>query len=254
MALQFNPSGGQGLVQLYERECGLNAGDISGVDNKLKEFAADVNNALDRYFSIAVQASGTWELDDTNHTDYAVIYRQIDSGVRDYTILTDANGNAILDIYKVLILPSATDTIYRELTPVDENDSQSVAIVDESNIAGIPNSYAKRSNAIHLGGAVPNYTVARGIKILVNRASSYFVYSDTTKKPGYPYHQEYFFMKPAYEYARRKQLPTASSLEKEILKLEGDLITGRVGLIAKSYSNRRKDEMDSFSGETINSI
>ena len=253
--IQFNDTtNGKGLVQFYEEEIGANAGDISGDTTKLKQLTARINLALDKYFSIAIQASGTWELDDSNHEDYPVIYATITSGQRDYSFTTDENGNAILDIYKVLILPTATATRYQEVYPVDENQTENLAIIDESNIAGTPSKYSKRSNAIHFGDAIPNYTVARGIKILINRESSYFEYNNTTEKPGYPYHQEYFFLKPAFEYAKRNSLAVLPRLEADILRLEGDQLTGRVGLIAKAYGNRKKDEIDSFSGEEISSV
>jgi hypothetical protein len=245
----------KGLVQFYESEIGANYGDVSGNSVKLKEFTARVNLAIDRYFATAVQASGLWELDDFNHTaDYATIYTNIVSGQRDYSFITDEQGNYILDIYKVLILPTATDTQYRELYPADENQSENLDIIDESNTAGVPTKYAKKGNAIFLGGAIPNYNATRGLKVLVNRTASRFTSSDTTKVAGFPYHQEYFYLKPALEYARRNSLATLPRLEAEILKLEGNVLTGQVGLIAKAYGNRRKDEIQSISGEVINSI
>jgi hypothetical protein len=255
LSIQFNDTTYyKGLAQLYAEEIGLNPTALVADTEKMKKFTARVNLALDRYFSIAVQASGTWELDDSNHTgNYAVIYTTLAEGQRDYPILTDENGNAILDIYKVLVLPSATSTIYQELYPVDETLPENISFLSEQNVEGQPTRYAKRSNAVHLD-AIPSYTVARGLKILVNRESSYFTYTDTTKKPGYPYHQEYFFLKPAYDQARINGNSNLPQLEREILKLEGDPLTGRVGLIAKAYGNRSKDEVQRLTAETINSI
>lgn len=253
--IQFNDTTNlRGLVQLYENEIGVNYGEVSGNTTKLKEFCARCNNALDRYFAIAIQASGTWELDDSNHDDYNVIYADIVSGQRDYSFITDENGNAILDIYKVLILPNATATRYEEVDPVDENQPENIEIIDECGSVGTPTKYAKRANAIHFGDAVPNYSVSRGIKILINRESSYFTTADTTKKAGYPYHQEYFFLKPAHDYGRIHGLTNFNRLDTEILKLEGDVATGRVGLIAKAYGNRKKDQIDSVSGEYVSSV
>jgi hypothetical protein len=80
------------------------------------------------------------------------------------------------------------------------------------------------------------------------------VSTDTTKTAGYPYHQEYFYLKPAYEHARRNNLSITTSLEKEIQKLEGNPLNGMVGLIAKAYGNRAKDEESVLTAETINSI
>jgi hypothetical protein len=80
------------------------------------------------------------------------------------------------------------------------------------------------------------------------------VSTDTTKTAGYPYHQEYFYLKPAYDNARRNNLSITTSLEKEIQKLEGNPLNGVVGLIAKAYGNRAKDEESVLTTETINSI
>lgn len=252
--IQFNDTTNlRGLVQLYEKECGYNYGDVSNNTQLLKQFTADVNNALDIYFSIAIRSAGTWELDDSNHDDYAVIYTTLTSGRRDYSFLTDGSGNAVLDIYKVLVLPSATATQYQELRPVDENSPEGLSVINEDGSVGSPLKYAKRSNAIHFD-VDPNYTVARGIKVLINRTSSYFTYTDTTKKAGYPYHHEYFYMKPALNVARIKSLPNYNELLREVTKLEGDPLNGQVGLISIAYGGRKKDEMDSISGEYVNSV
>lgn len=246
MSIQFNDTTNRkGLVQLFEREIGANFGDVSGNTNRLKDFTADCNLALDKYLSIASSASGTFEVDDTNHTDYNIIYTTITSGQQDYSFLTDENGNMILDIEKVMILPSSTATQYVELEAVNELSPENVGIINENGATGVPNAYAKRANAIFFE-VTPNYTKARGIKIFISRESSSFTYTDTTKKAGYPYYQEYFYLKPSYEEARRNNLATLPRLEKLILDLEGDPQTGRIGHIARAYSKREKDVRKKF--------
>jgi len=242
-----------GLVQLFEAELGFDYGYVSGNTERLKEFTVACNNSRRRYFSLAVQASGQWELDSNTHSDYNIIYTTITSGTKDYAFVNDANGNIILDIYKVLILPSASDTRYVELDPVDENQSENIAIIDQGSQIGTPTKYSKRANAIFFDNS-PNYTVASGIKILVNREPDYYTTSDTTKKTGFPYYPEYFYIKPAFEYARRKSLAVLPALTVETLKLEGDDQRRVVGLIAKAYGSREKDIVDSISGESINSL
>lgn len=252
MSIQFSDlTNRKGIIQLIEKEIGANFGDISGNTNKLKDVTADVNLALDKYRSIAVPASGTWELDDSNHTgDYDVIYTTITSGKRDYTWLTDENGNSILDVEKVLILPSDTATQYVELEGVNELLSENVDIIDENGATGVPTRYAKRANGLRFD-TIPNYTKARGLKLIVNRESSYFAYTDTTKKPGYPYHQEYFFLRPSYDIARRNNLAVLPRLEKLILDLEGDPQSGRVGHIARAYGYREKDVRKGITNKKI---
>ena len=253
--MQFNnPTEYNGLVQRYEAETGAEYGDVSGNTKRLKEFTALCNSALDRYSDIVDQVTGTWERDDSNHTDdHNVIYATLTSGQSKYSFIYDQNGNVIKDIYKVLVLPSSTATRYQEVYPVDENQSENIDIIDESNVSGTPTKYGKRGNTLRFN-TVPNYTVARGVKVLINRSSSYYTYTDISRRPGYPYFQEYFFLKPAYEKTRTKDTERHQSIEKEIIKLEGDLSSGKLGLIAKAYGNRKKVEVTEISGEYINSV
>lgn len=256
MAIKFNQTATyDGLVQLYEREIGVDYGFISGNSTRLAEFTASVNLALDRYRNLAIPASGRWELDDTNHGDMPNIYTTLTSGQRDYSLGVDDNSAVVLDVYKVLILPTSTATEYVEVYPVDENSSEFISIVSEGSGVGVPTYYGKRGNSI-IFNVTPNYTATRGIKILVNRESHYFLTSDTTATAGYPYHQEYFYLRPAFEQGRRGNMSDSQyiKLRDEILKLEGDDSRRIVGLIQKAYGRRSKDEDDVISGEYINSI
>lgn len=203
MSLQFNDSTSyRGLVQIFEKEISANLGDISGNTTKLKQFTADVNLAYDDFLHLAFEAGGTWQFDDSNQTDYPILTTNIVSGQRDYAFTTDGSSNLILDIQKVLVLPSATATIYQEIKPIDElNDPSSILTADTN--GGAPSSYGKLANAIFFNN-LPNYNATNGLKVVINREPSYFVYTDTTKKPGVPGNlHRWFALKPAQEYARR---------------------------------------------------
>lgn len=251
--IQFNDiSNFNGLVQFYEQEIGANPGDISGNTTKLKQFTARCNLALDKYLSLAIGASGTWELDDSNHTDYPIITTNLVSGQRDYTFVSDENGNLILDIYKVMI--KDTSGKFVEIYPVDQNTSRGTeSFWDGENTTGTPYRYSKTGNGIFLD-TIPAYNSTNGLKVFINRESSHFAYNDTTKKAGYPYHQEYFFLKPAYEYARINNLTSLPRLEKQVFDLEGDTTRGITGLIAEAYSSREKDTRKVMTMNRINFI
>lgn len=254
MSIQFSDTTNyKGLVQFYEEEIGAETGYISGNSDRLKKFTARVNLALDRYFAIAIQASGRWQLDDSNHTDYPIITTDLIQGQRDYTLLTDESNNVILDVYKVLVKNTTTGQ-YDEIYPVDvQSDYNTQGFTDGRDTQGNVYRYDKTSNGIFLD-QIPLNTVTGGLKIYINREASYFAYNQATKVPGFPYHQEYFFLKPALENARRNNLATLPRLEKQILDLEGDVTTGKVGYIAKAYGARSKDEEVFVSAECINSI
>lgn len=235
MSLQYNDTSTyRGLVQMYEREIGANLGDVSGSTSRLKTFTADANLAMDDYIAMAIQASGTWKLDDSNHTDFPEILTDIVAGQREYLFLTDENGNAILDIYKVYAKEGASSA-FKLLESYDSDSETEVStFTDGQNSTGFPQKYDKLANSIRFD-VVPSVNVTNGLKVSINREGSYFLHTDTTKKPGYPgVHHKYFYLKPALDYARRNTLTSYPRIEGEMMKLEREI---------KEYFDRRaKDE------------
>lgn len=241
MSHQFNDtSTNNGLVQIYELEAGLNLGDISGDTTLLKQFAVEVNATLDDYFAIGIQASGTWQLDDSNHTKNPEITTNLVSGQRNYSFTVDEQSNLILDIFKVMVADS--NGTFHEIFPIDkQSDRDTQAFYDGTNPAGFPQYYDKTGNSISFD-YLPNYNYTNGVKVFINREGSYFVYSDTTKKPGVPgLHHRYFALKPAFNRARRLNLPNYNTLAVEILKYEGDENRNIIGSIARHFGKREKD-------------
>lgn len=243
MSIQFSDASNyRGIIQMLEKELGFNRGDISGNSNKLKDFTADINFALDDFFALALTASGKWQLDDSNQTDYPIIKANLVSAQRDYIFTTDGTGNLILDIYKVAILPSATATLYEEIKPIDQqSESGAEDLVAEQTSGGVPYQYDKTANGIFLDPR-PNYNATNGLKVYINREASYFVSTDTTKKPGVPglFHA-YFYFKPALEYARRNNLTNWQRLKERVEEFEGDEARRITGSIQKHFGKREKD-------------
>lgn len=239
MSLQFNDLiNYKGIVQIYEKECGMDRGAISDDEDKLKEFTADVNLALDDVFTIGFKASGTWQLDDSNQTDYPIIKTNLVSGQRDYTFLVDQRGNLILDIYRVVV--SDSQGKFREIYPVDQqtlnnNQENTDNFINGQNLSGIPTRYDKTANGIFLD-LIPNYNYANGLQVFINREPLYFSYDDLTKKAGIPgLLHRYLALKPAQDYARRNSLDNYKAISAEVQKYE--LIT-----IPDMFGGRKKDE------------
>ena len=226
MSAQFNDTTNlKGIVQLYEREAGFNQGDISGSTTKLKQLTADVNLAYDDFTRLAVEASGTWQYDDSNHSDYPIITTNLVDGQRDYGLGADGSGNLILGIYKVFVKASSTAN-YQEILPVDaQTDPQAWGFTDGQNIEGTPMWYDKTANGIFLD-PIPSANVTSGLKVYINREASYFTYTDTTKKPGVPgiFHK-YFALRPAEDYARRNSLANYAAIRAERMQMEEDIKT-----------------------------
>lgn len=230
----------KGIVQGYEKEIGANRGDVSGDTTRLKELTADVNLALDDFWTVALPASGTWQLDDSNQTDYPIITTNLVANQRDYSFTTDQTGNLILEIFKVMVADSSGT--YKEIFPVDvQSQDETSGFYDGKNSTGNPIRYDKTANGIFLD-PIPSYNYSGGLKVYINREPSYFTYTDTTKKPGVPgiFHK-YFYLKPAMEYARRNNLANYASIAAEVLKMEGG---GNIdGTIPAYFSSRTRDEV-----------
>lgn len=235
MSLSFNDTTTlKGIVQQYEEEIGVDAGTISGNTTKLKRFTAKANLALDDFTKIAIQASGTWQWDDSNHADYPIIKTNIVSGQQSYLITSDEQSNIILDIYKVAILPSATATTYVDIVPTDEQTQDDTSgFINETTVGGVPTCYGKTANGIFFD-PTPNYSATNGLKLYINREPSYFTYTDTTKKPGIPgiFHR-YLVLRPAEDDARIHAKVTYQALRAERLQMEAD--------IKEYFYNREKD-------------
>lgn len=233
MSLAFsNTTSKNGIIQRIERTLGFNDADITGNTTRLAQFTGDVNLALDDAFSIIFNASGRWQYDDTNHTDYPILTTNLVAGQQDYSFTTDSNSNLILHLHKVMAKTSSGD--YKTLTPADQQELGTDRDGFSLSTQGTPVEYDKTANSIFLR-PVPDTNVTDGLKIFINREASYFATSDTTKKPGFAglFHN-YLVVHPAYHYAVMNNLPIRDDLLFEKQRLEN--------AISDYYGSRTKDE------------
>jgi hypothetical protein len=234
-----------GVIQLIEKNLGFSPGDISGNADLLADFTADVNLTIDEILGFMFPLGGTWQLDDSNHTDYPIVYANIVLGQRDYTFTTDEQGNYILDIYKVTVADPRG--VYRELEAVDQQTLNGAnyntdTLIDGQNSSGIPTRYDKTANGIFLD-LIPNYNYTRGLQVFINREASYFTVADTSKRLGFAHlFHEYLALRPSYIYATRKSMPIAGG------RLKNGAYTGLASMVANMkeeiknyYGSREKD-------------
>lgn len=206
------------ICALIDRNCKSNSSTYTIADK-----TADINLALDSAWALIFGAGGKWQYDDTNQTDYPIITTNLIAGQRDYAFVTDQQGNLILDIYKVVIAqPNGT---FVDIIPVDvQSEKNTAGFYNGKDVQGTPTKYDKTANAIFLD-AIPNYTIAGGLKVYINREGSYFTVSDTTKKAGFAglFH-EYLALRPSYYFAFRNTLKNTQNLLNELLKMEAKIL------------------------------
>lgn len=230
MSIVFSDTTGKnGLIQIVERDCGFNDGDISNSPTLLAQTTGDINLAIDELLGFMFPINGAWQIDDSNQTGYPIIYTNLVSGQRDYVFLLDGQGNIILDIYKVMV--SDSTGFYQEIMPIDQrqpdnNNVNNDSFINEQNLTGIPTRYSKLGNGIFLD-LIPNYNFANGLKVFIDREATYFSVTDTTKKLGFAnlFHK-YLAIYAEYEYASRNGLEIAGGILKN---------GARTGLLGKKY-------------------
>jgi hypothetical protein len=227
MSIQYsNTSTKNGLLQIIERRLGFNDGDISGHATRKAQFTGEINLTIDEVLGFMFPKGGGWQLDDANHPNYPIITTNLVLGQRDYAFTTDENGIVILDIYKVAI---SDGSVFREIKAVDQQEpnspnSNNKSFYDGQDVSGIPTRYDKTANGIFLD-PISNANVTNGLKVFINREGSYFTTSDTTKIVGFAHlFHEYFAIRPAYRYARDKQLKVAEQLKRDCDEMKAAII------------------------------
>lgn len=217
-----------GLIQKCEIKLfGDNGyGQISGNTNRLYQFTERLNRGMDRFNYLAMSADGRWQWDDTNNTDYNIATRNIISGRQDYAFALEH-----LEIEKVLVKDSGG--AWHVIKSIDQNDTDAVEYLENSN-SGIPQKYDKRANSLFLY-PIPNYNSTGGLKIYFKRGPSYFVYTDTTKVPGFAsiFH-EYPVIHACAYYALDRTLATKNDFFETMTMMEDSIKT--------YYGRRSKDE------------
>lgn len=235
MSLQFSDTTTKkGIVQVIERMTTTQSASSSSYP--LYDKTVDINAALANYMILATQATGRWQVDDTNHPDYPIIFGDVLLGQQDYSFTVDEQGNQILDIYKVRIKDAQGNWRTLKQRDVQDTDDNFLNSTDTGEVT----EYELTANGIFLT-KIPNYSLSDALEIYISRTPTYFVSTDTTKKPGIPdiFH-EYLAIRPSYFYCLAKGLPQAQSYAITLYGRDGN--GGMERAIKDYYSNRNRDE------------
>lgn len=227
-----------GIIELIEDYTNTDSATTSSFPKLTK--VRDINLAFANYMRIAVKASGRWQVDDSNQTDYPIVLMDLVANQQDYSFNYDGSSvpNQINDVHRVEIMDANGNAILLE--PIDMADVENNALTAFDATAGTPRYYDKTSNAVWLYPK-PSYNYTGGMRLYTSRTPVYFLGdgTDDTSKAGIPemFH-EYLALRPAYLYCLAKGLPQTKALGEMVAEKEKD--------IKSYYGTRQRDETNSI--------
>lgn len=244
MSLVFNDTTTKaGLIQECEDLVFGNYGDISGNTDRLYQFTRLLNEGLNRVTSLLLKSDGRWQFDDSNHTDLPIgttdLVTTVGSEQQDYEF-------AVTHLKVLGVEVMNADGNWVNLVPLDQLDlmNSGNSVTDFLKTAGMPQYYDKIGRSIFLypkplGTAV---TSTAGLKVRFQRPPSYFVYTDTTKVPGFNslYHRLVALI-ASRDYAISKSLASARNLADVVVQTEEALV--------EDYALRSGDEKISLTSK-----
>lgn len=193
---------------------------------------ASTNNYLETVTGYAIGADRRFQWDDTNHTKLPIGTTKVLADQKEYSFLTDEQGNTILNLLRIDILdPSG---LYRQLIPIDQKQIP-MALDEFEKTAGLPQYYDKIADNIIRIYPKSAVNVTAGLKFYFQRTPSYLASTDTTKEPGVPplLHRG-FVIASAYDGALALGLDNLKALQ---LEMERERIK-----MEKYFENRLTDE------------
>ena len=196
-----------------------------------------INYSLEELISEIINADGTWQYDDTNHTDLPVGTGALVEGQESYSFAAE-----YLQIESIEIL-DLDGNRYRRIKPVDNIDLKGqgpddyFGVDDSGNpTKGYPEWYDINGDTIRLypAPAATSVTLAAGLKVWFKRTADLFTTSDTTQEPGLPStHHVILAYMAAIPYCQSYKPNRVPLFEKKVDAMKKTLI--------KHYAHREKD-------------
>ena len=208
-----------------------------------------VNAALEELVAMIINADGTWQFDDTNHTDAPRGKGTLVEGQEHYTFNDD-----YLQIEEVAILD--TNNVYGKIIPIDPSELGGVSAdvyfgIDSSGnpATGFPTHYDIKGDSIRLYPAptADSVTLANGIRVSFKRTIDLFTVADTTQQPGLPStHHSILAYMASVPYCMKFHQDRLALYEKKVDDMKKTLL--------KHYAHRGKDKIKILKNKSINYI
>lgn len=193
----------------------------------LNRAVREINAAYEELISLIINADGTWQFDDTNHTDLPRGTGDLVEGQEAYSFSSE-----YLQIEAVEILD--TNSAYRRIKPLDhkelggESPHEYFGVSSGSPTTGFPEYFDQVGDTIMLypSPTATNVTLTAGIRIWFKRTADLFTISDTTQAPGLPStHHVLLAYMAALPYAASYKRDRVAWLEKKVDDMKKSLLS-----------------------------
>lgn len=181
----------------------------------INDLTRNANFYYKRAVNLIQQSDYQWVWDDSNQTDLPIETTSLVNGQQDYGIGSDTRK---IDRIQVLSEDGVSSVLQR--LPYIEGSLDAVFAQD-----ALPKYYDLLGESILLY-PTPNYNKAAGLKIYPRRSASLFLYTDTTKEPGFDeqFH-DYIALGASYEYlvSKTDRENDTQRIQNMILSMEEDM-------------------------------
>lgn len=180
--MQFNPGSGAGIVDEIDSLC-----DSDTTSYPIAAKTRRVNAGLEELIGEIINADGTWQYDDTNHTDLPRGTGDLVEGQQSYSFTGEYLQVTMIEV------KDASGNWYK-LKPLDQADldeqspDEYFGLTSGSPRKGAPLYFDQLSDSFFLYPAPTStaVTLTAGIRVWFKRTADLFTTADTTQSPGLP--------------------------------------------------------------------
>lgn len=177
--MQYNSdSDGQDIVSLV--------GDATGINTtaEIKQITRAVNRAGKLIWSWIFESYGGWQYDDSNNTDLPFARTNLVSGQNKYTLPSEALSIRSVEVATNEEGGTGVDWVKVRALPLEELEQGRSEEEYADQGSGTPVYYSLSSNVLKIYPK-PQDSISNGLRIRIDRGSTTFASTDTTKTPGF---------------------------------------------------------------------